>query len=60
MFKYRWMSRMQWLLNNVDEQTIARAWSRVRRESPEALDEQIADKVEDYFGIRNLLQTNPS
>jgi hypothetical protein len=60
MFKYRWMSKTQWLLKYVDEQTIAQVWLRAKREAPDLADEQVAKTVEDYFGVRNRLQANPS
>jgi hypothetical protein len=60
MFKYRWMSQTQWLLKYIDEQTIAQVWSRLKCENPGLDDEHVAGKVEGYFGIRNLLSTNPS
>jgi hypothetical protein len=59
MFKYRWMSKTQWLLKYVDERIVVGVWSRVKQENPQLFDEQIADRVEDYFGIRNYLQTDP-
>jgi hypothetical protein len=59
MFKYRWMSKTQWLLKYVDERIVVGVWSRVKQENRQLFDEQIADRVEDYFGIRNYLQTDP-
>jgi hypothetical protein len=53
------MSKTQWLLKYVDERIVVGVWSRVKQENPQLFDEQIADRVEDYFGIRNYLQTDP-
>jgi hypothetical protein len=60
MFKYRWMSKTHWLLKHIDERIIEQVWSGVRHENPVLADEQVASQVEDYFGIRNRLQANPS
>jgi len=60
MFKYRWMSQTQWILKHIDEETIEQVWSNVNYENPELADEEVAGKVEGYFGIQNRLQTNPS
>jgi len=60
MFKYRWISKIHWLLKHIDERIVEQVWSGVKHENPTLADDQVAVKVEDYFGIRNLLQANLS
>jgi hypothetical protein len=60
MTKTRRISQIQFLLKRVDEQTIERAWSRLRNDNPELVDDQVADKVEGHFGIANYLAVNLS
>jgi hypothetical protein len=59
MHMYRWMSKTQWLLGHVEERTIAQVWSRVKHENLELTNEQVADKVEECFGIAKLAPARP-
>ena len=55
MTKYQGISRIQFLLKCVNEQSIERVWSRVGNENPELDNDEIADKVEGHFGIASHL-----